>query len=236
MPRLRLRLQSRASLTLGGRRNSINNRFESENQPSTAGKSQQVADQVATTPSTFLEKLAFVGWSIVQDLKKIHPNYRPLFGDEKQLASLLLWSDLDFTPGFESLFDKPTPPPLSFSKDIPFACSQDLWGVYLLILKKDGDRPRLYIGSGTATTNRGLVCRLQQHYNGRHNVPSKVMLRSTARPLRRPRSRRRRRAGTRFFGLGSSIDSIAKETVNKRTITLRGTSNPFWISQPGARH
>ncbi|KAL0470090.1 hypothetical protein QR685DRAFT_440563, partial [Neurospora intermedia] len=28
-------------------------------------------------------------------------------------------------------------------------------------------------------------------------------------------------------GMGSSIDSVAEETVNKRTMTLRGTSSPF---------
>lgn len=166
----------------------MNDWFESENQPTTAGKSQRVADQVAATPSTFFEKLAYVGWNIVQGLKKIHPNYRPLFGDEKQLANLLLWSDLEFAPGFESQLDRQTPPPLSFFKGLSPACPQDLWGVYLLILKKNGDCPRLYIGSGTATTNHGLICRVQQHLRGNEKgMPSKATLKSTVKPLRRPR-------------------------------------------------
>lgn len=48
-------------------------------------------------------------------------------------------------------------------------------GVYLLVLKKNGERPRLYVGSGTATTNHGIISRLQSHLSGNQGaMPSKV--------------------------------------------------------------
>lgn len=57
-------------------------------------------------------------------------------------------SPLEFAPGLLQIFRSRTAPTISYFKTLPLHLDRP-WAVYLLVLEKDGHRPRIYIGSGT---------------------------------------------------------------------------------------
>lgn len=67
-------------------------------------------------------------------------------------------SRLQFAPGLLQVLQSPTPPDISYFKTLALNVI-DLWAVYILVLEKVGQRPRIYIGSGTDSEN-GVKCRM----------------------------------------------------------------------------
>jgi hypothetical protein len=68
-----------------------------------------------------------------------------------------------FAPGLYEVLQSSTPLALSFFKSLPTECSDPRrWGVYVLVLEKQGSRPKIYIGSGTSA-RYGVRIRFQQY-------------------------------------------------------------------------
>lgn len=68
---------------------------------------------------------------------------------------------LEFAAGLLDIAQSVTPPPLAFFSGLPSGGSTQ-WGVYAIVLKKPGSRPKVYIGSGTSTRG-GVRSRLNQY-------------------------------------------------------------------------
>lgn len=71
---------------------------------------------------------------------------------------------ITFCAGLLDVLQSPTPPTVQFFKSLPEATLL-CWGIYVLVLEKDGCRPRIYIGSGTSAS-RGVTARLRQYDDG----------------------------------------------------------------------
>lgn len=81
-------------------------RFESENQPATAGMAERVAGQVATTPPALVQRFGSLAWTLSTTMVKVHHFIPPLFGDATQLQKLMVWADFTFAPGLEAILQR----------------------------------------------------------------------------------------------------------------------------------
>lgn len=80
-------------------------------------------------------------------------------------------SVFSFAPSLWDAVQDASQPSLAFFKSLPTTC-KNLWGVYLLVLEKDGHRPMIYVGSGTDSTY-GILRRFLQ-YDARQSLPSRI--------------------------------------------------------------
>ncbi len=71
-----------------------------------------------------------------------------VFPTERAMEKIMQLSPLEFAPGLLQIFRSSTAPTISYFKTLPLHLDR-LWAIYLLVLEKDGHRPRIYIGSGT---------------------------------------------------------------------------------------
>lgn len=95
--------------------------------------------------------LKSAGWQIV-------------FPNEEEIQKAAGLCELEFAPGLFDVFQSPTPPTLSFFQSLPLPALR-LWAVYVVILFKLGQWPRIYIGS--ATDSLGSILRRMGEYDRR---------------------------------------------------------------------
>ncbi|KAK3391849.1 hypothetical protein B0T20DRAFT_67165 [Sordaria brevicollis] len=76
------------------------------------------------------------------------------------------WTPINFAPNLGSVLIGKSPPAIDFFKTLtdPTNTTENVWGVYALVLEKKGETPKLYIGSRT-NESRGLARRFR-HYVG----------------------------------------------------------------------
>ena len=102
-----------------------------------------------------MEFILWLLWSVLSLIpaKLKNPIFDMILTTQEVLEQLMLDSQLAFAPGLLDAIQSEEPPPISFFKGLP-TCSTDekLWGVYLLVLEKEGCRPKIYVGSGTEAT------------------------------------------------------------------------------------
>lgn len=79
-------------------------------------------------------------------LKNLHLD--AVFPAKSAMENVMHSSPHEFAPGLMQIFQSRTAPTISDFKNLPLLLDK-LWAVYLLVLEKDGHRPRIYIGSGT---------------------------------------------------------------------------------------
>jgi hypothetical protein len=84
-------------------------------------------------------------------------------------------ASLSFAPGLLEVLQASTPPTVAWFKNLPsdnrYAWETDNWAVYLIVLEKDGERTRIYIGSGT-NAEAGLAHRWNQYVAKKGALPS----------------------------------------------------------------
>ncbi|SMR63353.1 unnamed protein product [Zymoseptoria tritici ST99CH_3D1] len=97
-----------------------------------------------------------------------------IFPDLDTATSLLASLSLQFAPGLLDVLQLATPPTIAYFKSLPDPYLSKSWGVYVLVLEKNGRRPKIYIGSGTDSTS-GLRARMKS-YDSRHRLPHFVQL------------------------------------------------------------
>ncbi|KAF2417225.1 hypothetical protein EJ08DRAFT_84066 [Tothia fuscella] len=103
-----------------------------------------------------------------------HSLFDQVFPDKDALSELCGAADLSLSPGVSEAIHAATPPPISFFRGLP-SDGRHVWGVNVLVLKKSGAPPALYIGCGTEAT-RGVVSRFQG-YDGKDacTMPKQVI-------------------------------------------------------------
>jgi hypothetical protein len=102
----------------------------------------------------------------------INPRFRFVLDSTCSVSTLFYRAGFTFCPGLLDIVQSDSAPPLSWFESLSPIIPKRVWGVYVLVLKKPGYDPLLYIGSGTATY-RGVRARLYEHQNG-HVPPFNV--------------------------------------------------------------
>lgn len=116
--------------------------------------------------SALLELVLVLLWTCLcsSPEKNKHPMYNRFFPSRDTLEILFSSVSLVFAPGLLEVLQASTPPTIAYFKTLPTECKK-IWGVYLLVLEKQGYRPKIYIGSGTDARN-GVSTRLAQYGTG----------------------------------------------------------------------
>ncbi|TVY33438.1 Aconitate hydratase, mitochondrial [Lachnellula subtilissima] len=87
------------------------------------------------------------------------------------IAELLSTLSLVFAPGLFEVLQASTSPTVAFFKTLPtIARGEHKWAIYLLVLEKVGHRPKVYIGSGTNSSN-SVASRLSQYHATSTTLP-----------------------------------------------------------------
>ncbi|KAK4935417.1 carbamoyl-phosphate synthase (glutamine-hydrolyzing) cpa2 [Elasticomyces elasticus] len=104
-------------------------------------------------------------WTCLNDthFNAKNPLFARFFTSEEDLNTIAAATSLMFCPGLWEVIHATTPPTIEWFKGLPTCNSLWLiWGVYLLVLEKDGCRPLIYIGSGTSAMC-GVIVRFKQY-------------------------------------------------------------------------
>lgn len=118
------------------------------------------------TPSTDLTRLILLlCWSLLNVRVYVHPTFTTAISSFSTLSTLVELAQLTFCPGLFDTICMPAPPNHVWFKSIPSHCPKNSWGIYVLVLKKPGCTPGIYIGSGTAS-NQGVSARFNGHRTG----------------------------------------------------------------------
>ncbi|VTT75369.1 unnamed protein product [Fusarium fujikuroi] len=104
-------------------------------------------------------------WSLLNARVYVHPTFTTVISSFSTLTTLVELAQLTFCPGLLDTICMPAPPNHVWFKSIPSYCPKNSWGIYVLVLKKPGCTPGIYIGSGTAS-NQGVSARFNGHRTG----------------------------------------------------------------------
>ena len=104
-------------------------------------------------------------WACINVKTYINPRFRFVLDSQSAIAALFSLAGVTFCPGLSDVVQSVSAPPLSWFESLSTFIPKNVWGVYVLVLKKPGYDPLLYIGSGTSTF-RGVRTRLQEHRDG----------------------------------------------------------------------
>jgi hypothetical protein len=100
------------------------------------------------------------------------PFFRPkIFSDVQSALHLFGELGCTFSPLLMTNFRSATPPTIAILKSLPPISLEEgtwkkRWGVYIIILEKDGHRPAVYVGSGTQD-KEGMHARIRDAYIAR---------------------------------------------------------------------
>jgi hypothetical protein len=68
------------------------------------------------------------------------------------MENIMHLAPLQFAPGLMQVFQSSTAPTIAYFKTLPLHLDK-MWAVYVLVLEKHGQRPKVYIGSGCHSVN-----------------------------------------------------------------------------------
>jgi hypothetical protein len=118
------------------------------------------------TPSTDLTRLiTLLCWSLLLVRTYVHPTLTIAIDSFNTLSALYNAAQLTFCPGLLDTICMVAPPTFVWFKSLSSSIPIKRWGIYVLVLKKPGCTPGIYIGSGTDSRN-GLSGRLYGHLRG----------------------------------------------------------------------
>jgi hypothetical protein len=104
-------------------------------------------------------------WSLLHVRSYIHPTFTSTISSYSTLSAWFTLAQLTFCPGLFDTICMPAPPNYVWFKSLPSHCPKNSWGIYVLVLKKPGCTPYIYIGSGTAS-KQGVSARFNGHRTG----------------------------------------------------------------------
>ncbi|RBR11796.1 uncharacterized protein FIESC28_08835 [Fusarium coffeatum] len=119
------------------------------------------------TSSTGLTRLiTLLCWSHLFVRTYVHPTFTVVVDSFSTLTTLYDAAQLAFCPGLLDTICMAAPPSFVWFKSLSSYIPGKLWGIYVLVLKKPGCIPGIYIGCGTDSST-GVSGRLSGHRNGR---------------------------------------------------------------------
>ena len=99
-------------------------------------------------------------------LEQSRAGFRYAVSSEQKLTELFQLACFTFCAGLAHILLLRARPTIQWFLDITRDIPKDVWGVYVLVLQKAGDKPCMYIGYSTAVDG-GIRARIQQHSVGK---------------------------------------------------------------------
>jgi len=123
--------------------------------------------------TTLLQSTLLASWTVLCDTPTIQKNvlfsqYIPSLAVLEEFALMI---SLEFVPGLFDVLKSTMPPTVQYFKTLPVETYRR-WAIYLLVLEKSDHRPKIYIGSGTETS-QGIRGRLRD-YDRNNTLPKYV--------------------------------------------------------------
>lgn len=123
-------------------------------------------------PIAICQLIALSVWTCLNAPKYINPRFRLVLSSQDVIAGLLVSAGLVFVPGLLDVLQSATPPSIAWIEALDTSAPYKEWAVYILVLRKPGFRPRIYIGSGTAYKRSAR--HRKSEYDRLVNLPEKV--------------------------------------------------------------
>jgi hypothetical protein len=92
----------------------------------------------------------------------INPKFKAAFSNSNVYNSLVESCTLITPSGLDSILASNNPPPHSFFLNLPRPKDEKFWAIYALWFTKEGETPKLYVGSGTSR-DQGVEERLASY-------------------------------------------------------------------------
>ena len=102
----------------------------------------------------------------------INPKFKAAFSDTNVYTSLVESCPLSVASGLDSVLASSHPPTPSFFLNLPHPTSEKYWAIYCLWFTKSGEKPKIYIDSGT-DADTGVHSRLTEYHT---NSPSSLSM------------------------------------------------------------
>lgn len=112
-------------------------------------------------------------WGCVNVTTYISPRFRCVVPSLAELSTLFSLATFSYCPGLYDAIRAPTPPSVEWLEALPDDLPIHHWGVYVLVLRKSGHVPLVYVGSGTAFY-QGVRARVKAHVNGNVNTTDSI--------------------------------------------------------------
>ncbi len=96
------------------------------------------------------EYMGWYTWAMLSGTDRAQKNLTldKEFTSQDAMQSVMHSAGFEWAPGLLECLQSDTPPTIDWFKTLPMHYST--WGVYVLVLEKDGESPRLYTSSGTS--------------------------------------------------------------------------------------
>lgn len=132
-------------------------------------------DSAAAVPLTILALCTQLVWNTYSATPKHSVNvlFTTIFPDLETVTDLLASFSLSFAPGLPEVLQLATPPTIAFFKTLPDPYLPKTWAVYVIVMEKNGRRPKLYFGSGTDML-WGVPGRMRVYDTRASNLPKYV--------------------------------------------------------------
>ena len=126
-----------------------------------------------STGSDVLDYLLYLVWTLLSlaPRKLVNPTHYLVFTAMSVLTTVVTHSPISFVPDLHDVLLASSPPSLEWFKALP-APTYRCWGIYILVLEKDGFETKLYTGS--ATNQQSGVQLRWNNYDKLHSLPTLV--------------------------------------------------------------
>jgi hypothetical protein len=121
---------------------------------------------MATGDSDISSLILSLLWACYNVETYIARHFREVLGGHDHLAALFHAADFTFHAGLAHVLQSSSPPSLAWLDSLDSSVPKHVWGIYVLVYRKSGALPQVYVGSGTAT-NRGLRARVSEHHRSK---------------------------------------------------------------------
>ena len=139
--------------------------------------SRTIVWQKLPSEAATLDHILRITWDCLSSTpsEQKHPIFNDIVSTYDDLQGLASLAPIVFAPNLLNIVQNATPPSLEFFKCLPVGNSKtkDTWGVYLLVMEKSDNLPRLYIGSGTEDL-KGIRVRLLNYETRSGGLPRLV--------------------------------------------------------------
>jgi hypothetical protein len=113
-------------------------------------------------PTQLLRTITTLLWACLTDGGYVNTRFDYVLETRESLASQLSSAGFTFCRGLLDVLHSASPPTVAWFDKLSSRAPKNVWGVYLLILKKAKKRTRLYVGSATGYY-RGYRARRHEH-------------------------------------------------------------------------
>ncbi|PTB57536.1 hypothetical protein M431DRAFT_479135 [Trichoderma harzianum CBS 226.95] len=112
---------------------------------------------------TALDLVVEKTWTVLCDTPTYqqNPNFMRFLLSMSHTCEMAKEAQVSFAPGLFHVMMSPTPPDISFFKNLPIDV-ENRWGIYVVTLERPGYKPRIHIGSRTSQ-DRGVKNRFHQY-------------------------------------------------------------------------